>query len=238
PLLADELQGTRDCKAHPWVAYAMERLPVAVAERLGRLTGDYPVAFEVARACGFASTVLVPVHGPLGYTRRGLLCLGSATPGYFHDDAAFAALRLQARTVAFELHEWWIEQANQDVLALAGLDEEDRALLMDLEAGLTSKQIAPKLALSACAVDSRVRRLNRRLGVTRRRGAVKLAVHAGLLDSPSSSSPSSALSSPSSSSASSSSPSQARIAADSAAGSNESKASTGNSRRDMPTADT
>ena len=164
----------------PWLAYA-QRYSVPVR------SSQIPVASDAARAAvdlaarfGFRSAVIVPAPSSGGLTRTGVLCLGSSKPGYF-DDEGFVALRVVARGVAMELHEWWIGRIRDELIATAEITDDDLLLLSHERMGLGTKAIAKALNWSTSSVDSRFHRMNVRLGVSSRKAAARLAAEYGLI---------------------------------------------------------
>lgn len=164
----------------PWLAYA-QRYSVPVR------SSQIPVASDAARAAvdlaarfGFRSAVIVPAPSSGGLTRTGVLCLGSSKPGYF-DDEGFVALRVVARGVAMELHEWWIGRIRDELIATAEISADDLLLLAHERMGLGTKAIAKALNWSTSSVDSRFHRMNVRLGVSSRKAAARLAAEYGLI---------------------------------------------------------
>ena len=109
-----------------------------------------------------------------------MLCLGSDGAGYF-DDAGYASFRMLARSLAMELHEWWIARIKRELIANVRLTEEDLLLLAQERLGRGTKAICSALQLSPKAVNSRFQRLNAKLGVPNRKAAAQLAAEYGLI---------------------------------------------------------
>jgi hypothetical protein len=219
PHMPDQLDATNGLVEHPWLRYASGHQDAAIAEKLPLLSTQERSAMETAKDLGFVSTALVPTVGRQIGSRGGLLCLGSARPGYF-DDTGFARLQIMARVVAYELNAWWVNVTQAEMRAAADFSAEECVLLAEHLAGRSSKQIAPKVCKSTSAVNSCFQRLAKRLGVDGRRGALEFALYSGALDD-----------------CAHVSPSQTRIARDSDAASNVSTARTGRRGRSRPTDD-
>jgi DNA-binding CsgD family transcriptional regulator len=122
----------------------------------------------------------VPAHSGAGHSRISLLCLGSATPGYF-EDAGLPRLRVSARMLALELHDWWLSRIRRDLIAKARITPADLVLLQHECQGHSSKKIANEMQVSKSSINSRFQRMNAKLGVGNRRMAVQLAVECGLI---------------------------------------------------------
>src|SRR5262249_22362528 len=110
----------------------------------------------------------------------GVLCLGSKTPGYFEADG-FLAVKIAARSLAMELHEWWIGQIKRQLIANAGITADDLILLRHERLGHSTKAIAAELDVSLSSIDSRFKRVNQKLGVPNRKAAASLAAEYGLI---------------------------------------------------------
>lgn len=129
----------------------------------------------------FASVLLAPAHANAGSPRTSVLCLGSPVPGYF-EDRAVDRVRLGARVLAAELHDWWQARTRQEVVATARLTPTDLDLLRHQHRGHGSKQIARDLHVSVSSVNSRFQRMNARLGIASRRSAAQWAAVLGLIE--------------------------------------------------------
>jgi len=141
---------------------------------------DARAAVELAQRFGFRSAVIVPAPSSGGLSRTGVLCLGSSKPGYFDDDG-YVTLKVVARGVAMELHEWWIQRLRDELVATSGITSTDRALLSHELLGHTTKTIARHLGVSTSSVNSRFQRLNLKLGTASRKAAAHLAAEYGLI---------------------------------------------------------
>ena len=173
-----ERQGRYD--DDPWLAYAQKHSePIRTAD-IPIVNESQRSAVELAARFGFRSAVLVPAPSPEGLSRTGVLCLGSSTPGYF-DDEGYVALKVVARGVAMELHEWWIARLRADLIASSRITDEDLALLAHERQGRSSKAIAKAMDTTIASVNNRFQRLNIKLGVPNRNAAARLAAEYGLI---------------------------------------------------------
>jgi DNA-binding CsgD family transcriptional regulator len=163
-----------------WIRYARRRSEPVRDCDMDRADEVTRGALELAQQFGFLSTVVVPVPSGGGLSRTAVLCLGSSRCGYFDDDGYFA-LKVVARGVAMELHEWWIQRLGEELVESAGLTEADLALLRHEAQGHSTKTIARQLGMSPAAIDSRFQRLNHKLGVMSRSAGAQLAMQYGLL---------------------------------------------------------
>ncbi len=164
----------------PWLAYASHHSEPVVASSLKVLEPERLRAIDLATRNGFASAVLVPVHSGSSHTRVSLLCLGSWQAGQF-ESIAFSRFKLGARVLACELHEWWLAQLRNELMARARITEGDLELLRHQCLGHSSKRIAAELRVSRSSINSRFQRMNSRLGVANRRMAARLAAECGLI---------------------------------------------------------
>jgi len=164
----------------PWLAYASHHSEPVIASSLKVLEPERLRAIELATRNGFASAVLVPVHFGSSHTRISLLCLGSWQVGQF-EGIPFGRFKLGARVLACELHEWWLVQLRNELMARARITEGDLELLRHQCLGHSSKRIAAELRVSRSSINSRFQRMNSRLGVANRRMAARLVAECGLI---------------------------------------------------------
>jgi DNA-binding NarL/FixJ family response regulator len=164
----------------PWLAYAAHNSSPIVASALRVVDEQQLAVVDLAQRAGFMSALLVPAHSGAGYARISLLCLGSSRAGYF-DSAGLPTLRVSARMLAMELHDWWLAHLRRNLVIKAHLKPADIGLLQRLAQGQSSKRIAAELHVSKTAIDSRLQRMSTRLGVPNRRTALKLAIECGLV---------------------------------------------------------
>jgi DNA-binding CsgD family transcriptional regulator len=164
----------------PWLAYAMNHSEPVRGSDIAVSTDGQREVVQLAERYGFRSAVIVPAPSSGGLSRLGLLCLGSRTCGYF-EGVGFTALRVVARSLAMEVHEWWIAQVKRELMAEARLTGEDLMLLAHERQGHSTKAIATALSSSPSSIDSRFQRVNAKLGVANRRAAARLAAEYGLI---------------------------------------------------------
>lgn len=164
----------------PWLLYAARHSEPILATDLNVTEPDRQRAVDLASKCGFADAVLVPAHSGACHSRVGLLCLGSSTQGHFAA-LGFRRLKLGARALSCELHEWWLSHLRRELLLKARITADDLALLRHQCLGHSSKQIAIELNVSKGSINSRFQRMNAKLGVRNRRMALRLATECGVL---------------------------------------------------------
>ena len=164
----------------PWLAYAADHSEPIVASALNVVDIEHQRVAALAAHAGFVSTVLIPAHSGGGRSRISVLCLGSSTPGYFEGEGT-AQLRVSARMLALELHDWWLSRIRRDLMAKARITPSDLILLQHQCQGHSSKRIAAELQVSKSSINSRFQRMNGKLGVGTRRKAVQLAIECGLI---------------------------------------------------------
>lgn len=164
----------------PWLQYAMHHTEPARAQDIAPGSAQQRAVVDLAAQFGFRSALIVPAPSSGGLTRIGVLCLGSSAPGFF-DDAGYLSLKVLARSLAMELHEWWIARIKSELLESAQLTDEDLVLLTYERRGHSTKYIATKLHISANAINSRFQRMNARLGVPNRKSAAQLAAEYGVI---------------------------------------------------------
>ncbi len=164
----------------PWLNYATHHSEPVAASALWVCEPEHQQVIDLAIQCGFASTLLVPAHSGLGQSRISLLCLGSPTVGHFERDS-LGVLKIVARALACELHEWWTARIRRELLAHTRISPTELALMRHQRAGHSSKRIAAELHVSPSSINSRFQRLHAKLGVPNRRQAARLLVDCGLL---------------------------------------------------------
>lgn len=164
----------------PWLKHAMDYgTPVRASEIRLRTTAQRRVV-ALAERYGFRSAAIIPAPSAGGLSRLGVLCLGSDAPGYFEDDG-FGKLRILARSLAMELHEWWIGRIQRQLIDDNGLSGDDLRLL-DLEwRGLGTKEIARLLQTTPQSINSRFQRLLAKMGTQSRRAAARQAAEYGII---------------------------------------------------------
>lgn len=164
----------------PWLKHAMDYGTPVRGEDVLVTTEGQRRAVALAARYGFTSAAIIPAPSGGGMSRLGVLCIGSAAPGYF-DGAAFAPLRVMARSLAMELHEWWLARIKRQLIDDSGLSADDLHLLAYEWHGLSSKEIARQLNTSPQSINSRFQRMLSKLGMPNRRAAARLAAEYGLI---------------------------------------------------------
>jgi len=164
----------------PWLGYALRHAAPVLTSELKPNARQNALFAQAAAAAGFASGLVVPAHSGTLEQRFSVFCLGHSTPGFF-DAPTFDAVRVGARSIANEMHEWWARNERERLTQSTRLSAQDLELLERHCAGLSSKQIAAELNVSCDAVNSRFQRIIVRLGVRTRRAAATVAVKCGLL---------------------------------------------------------
>jgi DNA-binding CsgD family transcriptional regulator len=164
----------------PWLAYAAHHSEPVLASTLNVADHRHRQVLDLARRAGFVSALLLPAHSGAGHSRISMLCLGSSTPGYFEGEG-LPQLRVSARMLALELHDWWLSRIRRDLIVRSHILTADLVLLQHLSQGHSSKKIALDLEMSKSSIDSRLQRMNAKLGVGTRRMAVQLAIECGLI---------------------------------------------------------
>lgn len=163
-----------------WMRYAARESEPVVASALNIVDPAQQAVAALAVQAGFVSALLVPAHSGEKHARVSLLCLGHSARGYF-EAAGLPRLRVCARSLALELHDWWLARLRRETLAHSRFTEEELMLLERYWLGHTSKRIGSELNLSKTAIDSRFQRLLVKLGVGSRRSAARLAIDCGLI---------------------------------------------------------
>lgn len=164
----------------PWLTYALTHTEPVRSTQIAITSKQQRAVLDLATEFGFRSAVIVPAPSSGGLTRVGVLCLGSRTPDFF-EDQGFVALKVSARGLAMELHEWWIGQIKRELITEAHISEDDLVLLRHERQGHSTKAIAAQLATTACSIDSRFQRLNQKLGAPNRKAAAIIAAEYGLI---------------------------------------------------------
>ena len=165
----------------PWLAYAAHHSEPRLVSSMQITDSDQQRVVDLAERHGFASAALIPVHSGTGHSRMSLLCLGSSEHGYF-EAGGFARLKLGARPLAFELHEWWVAHSRRDLIAKARITAGELDLLRRQFRGHSTKRIADEMRVSIASINSRFQRMNAKLGVANRKQAACLAADCGLVD--------------------------------------------------------
>lgn len=164
----------------PWLLYALHHCdPVRISE-IVPTTHKQRRVVELAERFGCRSGVIVPAPSSGRLSRVGVLCLGSKTSGFF-DDGGFVALKVAARALAMELHQWWIGKLRRELLSTSHLVDQDLLLLRREREGISTKAIACELDTTENSINSRFQRITIRLGVPNRKAAAAFAAEYGLI---------------------------------------------------------
>lgn len=164
----------------PWLMYALNHSEPARASDIPLSSKQQRAVYALASQFGFRSAAIVPAPSSGALSRVGVLCLGSNTPQFFEGEG-FVNLKVAARGLAMELHEWWIQRIKRELIRNARLTDEDLALLKQERLGRGTKTIAAQLNTSPTAIDCRFQRVNQKLGVPNRKAAAMLAAEYGLI---------------------------------------------------------
>jgi DNA-binding CsgD family transcriptional regulator len=166
--------------ADPWLKHAMEHGTPARASEIATETCAQRSVVALAQRYGFRSAAVIPAPSAGSMSRLGVLCLGSERSGFFEGEG-FAKLRIVARSLAMELHEWWVERIQQQLIDDNDLTTDDLRLLRYEWQGLRTKEIARLLQATPQSVNSRFQRLLAKMGVQSRRAAARRAAEYGVI---------------------------------------------------------
>ena len=164
----------------PWLDYARHHTEPIRGSEMVITTDAQRSIVDLAKRFGFESTVIVPTPSSNGLSRLGALWLGSSVPGYFEGEG-YIALKVVARSVAMELHEWWLARLRDELIESTGINQTDLAMLARDRLGHNTKEIARDLGSNVRAINSRFQRLCLKLGVSSRKAAAQLAAEYGLI---------------------------------------------------------
>jgi DNA-binding NarL/FixJ family response regulator len=162
-----------------WLMYAAANTEPAADSKIPLRTQHQKSARELAAAFGVESAYIVPAPAAAGISRIGVLMLGSSTKSYF--DVEVGAIKSLSRSLAMELHEWWVRKIRDELLVTYRIGPEDLELLRLERAGESTKDIARRGNMTTAAVDSRFQRLNAKLGTPNRKATARLAAEYGLI---------------------------------------------------------
>lgn len=163
----------------PWLRYALNSQTPIRGDEL-QLRPDERDFIGRAAVLGFASTVVVPAPTCFGSARFGVLVLGSERAGCF-DNGDYQMVKMVARALAMELHEWLLRAVRDDLLERSHITPEEIDLLRREAAGHTSKVIAATLGVKPRIVDYRFQRASAKLNAPDRRTAMRIARLYGLI---------------------------------------------------------
>lgn len=170
----------RAFECDPWLAYASQYSDPVCGSQIPVTSQPQRSTLELARRHGFESSVVVPAPSTGNQARVGVLVLGSPIAGYF-EGAGYTAVKVMARTLAMELHEWHVSQVRRELMSQARLTPDDLELLRMKRNGCINKQIAAELGVSSTCINTRMNRLFKRLGVHNCKAGAELAVSIGLV---------------------------------------------------------
>jgi hypothetical protein len=163
----------------PWLRHALgSQTPIRGEELHVRL--DEREFIERSTTLGFASTIVVPAPTCFGGARYGVLVLGSNHAQCFAN-ADYDMLRIVARALAMELHEWLLRALRENLLERSGITPDEIDLLRHEAAGHTSKMIAAAFGVKPRAVDYRFQCVCAKLNTPDRRTAMRIARLYGLI---------------------------------------------------------
>jgi len=163
-----------------WLLYAATNSEPISASQIPLRTKSQRQAAALAAEHGMRSTYVVPAPASSGLSRLGVLVLGSEQSRFFDTDAV-APLKALARSLAMELHEWWVRQVRREIIATHRITHEDLHLLSRERAGMSTKEIAEELGTTVSAIDSRFHRLSTKFNTPNRRATARLAAEYGLI---------------------------------------------------------
>lgn len=164
----------------PWLLYAETHSEPICAAKIPLRTPGQRAVISLAATYGVASAYIVPAPSGGTVSRLGVLMLGSRYEGYFEGEAT-APIKVLARSLAMELHEWWVRRVRQEIIKKCHLTPDDMELLALERQGFGSKQIADKLNTSPSAVDSRFQRLNAKFNMPTRKATARVAAEYGVI---------------------------------------------------------
>lgn len=164
----------------PWLSYAANHAEPIAALAIPIHTSDQQAAVELARRYGMVSVCIAPAHALGSSSRVGMLALGAPLLGMF-DGTGFEQVRLLARSLSLELHDWWSRFLRAALIERLSISEIEIEMLRLEIAGLGTKTAAIRLGLSEATVNTRWQRLNAKLGVPQRRQAANTAARFGIV---------------------------------------------------------
>lgn len=167
--------------SHPWVRFARQHTSPGTGRQVACGTAADAAALDLARNSGFGSYLIVPMLAGAELGRVELLCLGKGPDDGFEGEDQ-RIVRLLARALATELHDWFSVHLRTGLQQAARLQAADIHLLAFEWEGLSTKQIAQRTGMSMVAVDSRFQRLNQRLNCPNRKASARRAAEYSVLD--------------------------------------------------------
>lgn len=180
PSWAADYASQRWFEHDPWLRYASSDAEPIRSSNLTCWSIEENAFVRAAAEHGFASALIAPAPSPVGLSRVGVLCLGSAGSSRFAGES-YPQARVLARALAMELHHWIAKSMREELLQGVRFTEADLNLLRHEAAGHSSKVIGAVMSLEAKTIDCRFQRVNAKLGAPDRRTAVRIARLYGLL---------------------------------------------------------
>jgi DNA-binding NarL/FixJ family response regulator len=180
PSWAADYASNRWFEHDPWLRYASSDAEPTRSSNLTCSSTEENAFVRAAAEHGFTAALIAPAPSPVGLSRVGVLCLGSADSSRF-DGENYPQVRVLARALAMELHHWISKSMREELLQGVRLTEADLHLLRHEAAGHSSKVIGTVMKLEAKTIDCRFQRLNAKLGAPDRRSAVRIARLYGLM---------------------------------------------------------
>lgn len=111
----------------PWLRHAStDTEPIRSGDLACSSTEEYAF-IRAAAEHSFTSALVAPAPSPVGLSRVGVLCLGSANSGRF-DGENYPQVRVLARALAMELHHWIVKSMREELLQGVHLTEADLRL--------------------------------------------------------------------------------------------------------------
>lgn len=165
---------------NPWLTYACSHSDPILGHKITVYNQKQEQAVKVAENYGFRSSVVIPAPSSGGISRLGVLCVGS-NQAHFFEDTGYPAFKFGARSLAMELHEWWVRVVRAELIAEADITPGDLLLLRLARKNPGTKEIARQLQTSIRSVDSRFLRLNAKLGMHSRKACIHMAIEYGLI---------------------------------------------------------
>lgn len=163
-----------------WLLYAATHSEPATDASIPFLTQGQREARAIAADFGMASAYVVPAPAGAGLTRVGALVIGSDQVDFFEGPST-AAIKVLARSLAMELHDWCVRRIREETIASKGIGRVDLRLLDMARRDLSTKEISRILGISTASVDSRFQRLNANFNMANRRATARLAAEHGLI---------------------------------------------------------
>jgi DNA-binding NarL/FixJ family response regulator len=163
-----------------WLLHAATTSEPATDAAITYRTKEQREARALAAQFGVTSAYIVPAPASGGLSRLGVLMLGSAQPHFF-DGPRAGFIKVLARSLAMELHDWWVRQVRSELIAETRITDTDLQLLQRERQGKLTKEIAHEMGLSEASVNNRFQRLNVKFNAPSRRVAARMAAEYGLI---------------------------------------------------------